>query len=103
VAIVATRAFLGRVDGLLEAIERGAPSIGAERILTEGYAHALQLERELRRLEREMTQLATQAEEPQAARRLRRLALRISATREALDELRRRLGTFKDALAGQSV
>jgi hypothetical protein len=87
----------------VQTVERGEPSVGAERILTEGYAHALRLERELKRLEREMTQLAEQAEEAGAARRLRRLAPRARATRHSLDELRERLAQLKVVLAGQSV
>jgi tRNA C32,U32 (ribose-2'-O)-methylase TrmJ len=93
--------FLARVDWLVETVEHGERSVGAERLLTEGYAHALQLERQLKRLEREMTQLAQRAEEPRAARRLRRLAPRARATREGLDELRERLAALNTVLAGQ--
>ena len=98
-----SRAFLARVDWLLETLEPGGSSPGAERILTEGYAHALRLERQVRRLERETAELAAHAQEPQAARRLRRLAPRARAKREELDELRNRLAALKDAFAGQSV
>src|SRR4051794_36783755 len=98
-----SRAFLARVDWLLETHEPGGSSPGAERILPEGYAHELRLERQLRRLEREMAQLAAHAQEPQAARRLRRLAPRVRAMREELDELRNRLAALKEAFAGQSV
>jgi hypothetical protein len=70
-------------------------------VLTEGYAHALRLERRLRRLERETAQLAVRAEEPDAARRLRRLAPEARATHEAVDELRRRLAQLDTVLAGQ--
>ncbi len=101
--MIGARAFLARVDWLLETFEPGASSPGAERILTEGYAHALRLERQLRRLEREMAQLAAHAYEPQAARRLRRLAPRARGMREELDELRNRLAVLKNAFAGQSV
>jgi uncharacterized membrane protein YccC len=96
---VAVQAFLARVDWLVEAVERGERSVGAERLLTEGYAHALQMERRLRRLEREMAQLAQRAEEPGAAKRLRRLAPRTRATRAGLDELRERLAQLNAVLA----
>jgi hypothetical protein len=86
----------------VEAVERGEPSLGADRVLTEGYAHALLLERQLRLVEREMTELAQRAEEPVAARQLRRLVPRARTTREGLDELRERLAQLKAALAGQS-
>jgi tRNA C32,U32 (ribose-2'-O)-methylase TrmJ len=101
--MVHTRAFLAQVDWLVETVERGRPSVGAEQVLTAGYARALQLERELKRLEREMTQLAQQADEARAARRLRRLAPRARATRDSLDELRERLAQLKAVLAAQSV
>ena len=50
-----------------------------------------------------MAQLAAHAHEPQAARRLRRLAPRVGAKREELDELRDRLVALKNAFAGQSA
>jgi hypothetical protein len=50
-----------------------------------------------------MAQLATRAHEPQAARRLRRLAPRVRAMREELVELRNRLAALKNAFTGQSV
>ena len=96
----ATHAFLARVDWLAETVRAGEASPGADRVLTEGYAHALDLERRLRRMEREMARLAPQAEDAQAARRLRRLAPRIQATRDALDELRDGLNRLQAALGG---
>jgi tRNA C32,U32 (ribose-2'-O)-methylase TrmJ len=50
-----------------------------------------------------MAKLAARAHEPQAARRLRRLAPRARAMREELDELRNRLAALKNAFAGQSA
>ena len=88
---------LALVDSLLDTFEPGASSPGAERILTEGYAHALRLENQLRRLEREMAPLAAHAHEPQAARRLSRLAPRVRArprrARRAAGRPRRRSKT----------
>jgi hypothetical protein len=93
-----TYAFLARVDWLAETVEAGGESRGAERTLTEGYAHALTLERRLRGLEREMALLAHEAEDPQAARRLRRLAPQVNATREGLTELRAGLDRLREVL-----
>ena len=70
-------------------------------MLTEGYAHALRLERELLRLERETEMLSHRAADPDAADRLRRLAPRIRARRQSLDHLRRRLTRLKLLITAQ--
>jgi hypothetical protein len=77
-------------------VEEGEFGVDPERLLTEGYAHALLLERQLRSIDRELAMLAERADQPAAARRLRRLAPRARALQATLDDLRERLPWLKD-------
>ncbi len=96
---MSTPEFHARVTGLTATVTPGRRRREAERVLTEGYAHALGLERRLRGLEREMERIAPHADEAEAAQRLRRLAPETRAVRDELDGLRERLGELKAAIA----
>jgi hypothetical protein len=56
--------------------DEGVPGEQAAELLDEGFAHALQLDRERLALERAMESLAERVEEPSAAQALRRAWMR---------------------------
>ena len=71
----------------------------AEGLLAEGYAEALKLDAERLALERRITALAARADNPDAARELRRAWLRHRTLGGELRELRRLLRRLKDIAA----
>jgi hypothetical protein len=78
----------------------GAADEQAATLLDEGYAHALQLDRERLALERAMDGLAERVEEPDAAQALRRAWMRHRNLNEELLRLRdmlRRVGELHSA------
>ena len=76
-----------------------APEGDVESLLAEGYARALKLDAERLSLERRITALAARADDPEAARELRRAWLRHRTLGRDLRELRRLLRRLKDAAA----
>ena len=73
-----------------------------EDALSAGYGYALSLDAERVRMERRITELAAQAEEPEAATELRRLWLRHRTLDNELGELRAKLGELRDAQLAES-
>ena len=84
-----------RISSLLT--ETAAQEAAAEGLLAEGYARALKLDAERLSLERRITALAARADDPDAARELRRAWLRHRTLAAELRELRRLLRRLKDA------
>ena len=94
-----TRTLIERVHGLLAIPPRNRVSI--EEALTEGYARALALEAERRRLEARIAELAESLSSPAGAERVSELAelagrrsradVDLSRLRDALGSLRRHL------------
>jgi hypothetical protein len=86
-----------RIEVLLAAY----PGEGATRdelndTLTAGYGYALSLDSQRLGLERRITELAAQAEEPDAAAELRRLWLRHRTLDNELSELRAKLRELRE-------
>ena len=81
------------IERLLET--RAPEPAEVEYALTEGYAHALGLEREALALERQMADLAAAPDELMATRELRGLFPRRRALDGQLHELRTQLRTLK--------
>ena len=82
-----------RVEGLLAADFPAAADV--EHALTDGYAHAMAIEREMLALERRMADLAASADELSAARELRTLFPRQRSLDGQLRELRAELASLK--------
>ena len=93
--------MLEQIDELLRAPQSGAgaPSLARlEDALTEGYAQALALEAERRRLERRLGELArsVNGDGSEAAGELAEIGSRMTTADEELARLRERLGTLHD-------
>ena len=67
-----------------------------EGTLTDGCAHALELEREAWRMRRQIVELACTAPARVEARELHALALRLAASEDELKRLRRLLGRLRE-------
>ena len=80
-------------------IEEHSDDEPADGLLAEGYARALKLDSERLMLERRITALAARADDPDAARELRRAWLRHRTLNAELRELRTLLRRLKDAAA----
>ena len=87
-----------RVDGLLG--DAQPPAAAVEDALTEGYAHAMAIERRRLAIERRMVDLAGSAHEPAAAHELREMYPRLNALDRSQRELRARLESLR--LHGQA-
>jgi chromosome segregation ATPase len=88
--------LIDRIAALLAGSERDLDSI--ERTLTDGYAHALNLEAERQRLERRLAEMAQDAHsgDPHAkTRELSQLAERLDGNADELQALRDRLGDLR--------
>ncbi len=83
--------LVGRSDGEAEPLLRTM-----EHTLTEGYAHALALEGERLRIEREIGELVGRLEQGEPAGRLRALADRLAGTDRELTRLRGVLATLRE-------
>jgi hypothetical protein len=86
-----------RISSLLT--ETAAQESAAGSLLAEGYARALKLDAERLSLERRITALAARADDPEAARELRRAWLRHRTLAGELRELRRLLRRLKESAA----
>jgi hypothetical protein len=78
-------------------LEMPADRDEVERVLVDGYAHALRLDAERLALERQITVLAARAEDEEAAQGLRRAWLRHRTLNRELQELREMLRRLKEA------
>ncbi len=93
---------LDRIEELLSAPQSGADAPTLARIedtLTEGYAEALALEAECRRLERRLGEVARSADEahpPGLAAELAALSARLTSADGELARLRSVLGSLRD-------
>lgn len=83
-----------RINNLLAVGASDEPE-RADGLLTEGYARALRLDAERLQLERRITALAAQAEDPENAHELRRAWLRHRTLMRELRELRALLRRLK--------
>jgi hypothetical protein len=83
-----------RVEILLKA--RDADTDDVTEVLTAGYGYALSLDSQRLRIERRITELAANAEDPEAASELRRLWLRNRTLGAELAELRALLRRLRD-------
>ena len=96
---MADLALLERIRALADTPANGA-SPGAlaeiEHTLTDGYARALALDAERSRIEKRIGELARNADDPDHARELRRLALERGAAEEDLTHLRTLLGALHE-------
>ena len=93
------RALLDRIRELADAPPNGAPRIALaemEDTLTDGYALALALEAERWRIDKRIAELAGNAQDPEDAGELRRLALERGAAEADLTRLRALLGTLNE-------
>jgi hypothetical protein len=92
-----------RIELLIRAAhDEGAAPEDLTEALTAGYGYALSLDSQRLRLERRITELAAQAEEPDAAAELRRLWLRHRTLEGELRELRAQLRSLREEqLAGR--
>jgi hypothetical protein len=88
--------LLDQIDELL-ALRGTAPREEIERALTDGYAHALGIEAERMRLERELgaTAVALEAADGPQATRISEIARRIVAANEDLSGLRAKLSALR--------
>jgi hypothetical protein len=84
------RPLIGRIHSLLDGrtADPGDSVTDVEHTLTDGYAAALELERERLRIERRMTELARTVDRAEEAGELRRLAARLTGTEAKLSEIR---------------
>ena len=84
------RPLIDRIRALLDgrAADPGGVLTDVEDTLTDGYAHALALEGERRRIERRMAELARTVERPEETGELRRLATRLIGAEAELTKLR---------------
>lgn len=73
-----------------------------EDILTEGYARALAGEAQSRHLERRLSELLPDMDEPSVAKEARRLALQRRTVDQAVADLRAKLRRVHDSLLGAS-
>lgn len=102
------RALNGRIRTILDALESGdeIPSRShIESTLTDGYARALQLDAECRRIEARIAKIApevAQGAEAQAAE-LSKLARRLARCRRDLTGLRRMLASLRAGAQGARV
>ena len=88
--------LIDRIAALIAGSERDLDSI--ERTLTDGYAHALNLEAERHRLERRLAEMAQEAHsgDPQAkTQELSQLAARLDGNADELEALRGRLSDLR--------
>jgi hypothetical protein len=90
----ADQPLAGRIQSVLGT--DAAASGATETVLTDGYAHALQLDGERMKLERRITVLAARAEQPDAAHELRDAWLRHRTVTAELRELRAMLRQLRD-------
>src|SRR5947207_8737532 len=86
-----------RIELMLNA--RDADSDDVAEALTAGYGYALSLESQRVRVERRITELAREAEEPEAASQLRKLWLRHRTLESERAELRAKLRRLEQARA----
>jgi hypothetical protein len=91
------RPLIDRIRSLLDgrAADPGDVVTNVEHTLTDGYAAALELERERLRIERRMSELARTVERPEEAGELRRLAARLTSTEAQLSEIRTLLAQLR--------
>jgi hypothetical protein len=84
------RLLIDKIRSLLDerAADPGDSVTELEHTLTDGYAAALELERERLRIERRMSELARTVDRPEEADELRGLAARLIGTEGKLSELR---------------
>jgi hypothetical protein len=83
----------------LEAAGADAGTDDLEPLITEGSAHALDLEARRSRLSRSIRELAERAHEEDAARALRRRSRELQVTERNLERLRRLLEELEDRRA----
>jgi hypothetical protein len=99
--------LLGRISTLLESPESRDDAAQLERILTDGYAHALSLEAETWRLQKQLGKATAAATRGDAAshEELSRLATRLEAHDGTLEQLRALLVRLRErhSLAASSA
>jgi hypothetical protein len=78
----------------------GADDRELEDLLTEGYARALAGEAQSRRIERRLTQLLADIDQPAVAKEARRLALQRRTVDQAVADLRGNLARVRDGVSG---
>ena len=84
------RPLIDRIRSLLDgrAADPGDSFTDVEHTPTDGYAAALELERERLRIERRMTELARTVDDPEEAGELRGLAAKLTGTEAQISEIR---------------
>ncbi len=84
-------ALIDRIRALIDepaTLESRVPLAEIEHTLTDGYAHALVLEGEHWRIEKQIGELARELHDPNQARELRHLTLKLVAAEDDLTRLR---------------
>jgi hypothetical protein len=94
--------LVDRITALVSEPASGSPERlrAVEHTLTDGYAHALLLEGETLKLEREIGSMVAQNEADERAERLTSLANRLAATERELNRLRALLAELRGRTDG---